>query len=372
VPESLYQLNRDGKRKLQELLTDLECPTRQDRNREIWNRTWLSNKTGLDCDPIKRIVKAVDPSAKRDDFGLPVQKSSLIQLFTKLLKLQGIEKKESELCRFWKEFETTSDTIAHRPEKLATLLRTLDYAQQQYIFEQSLRQSSGTSAFFIPTPCIRTQRWVINRLAHSINNAERALRTPLINVEKHPIRADGVDALWAELAKKLKSGSQKQIKREEVLQKLCQMTQNRPVIIALYNFGEEDLTPQDVIEEFWLPLIEGLSTSSSRSVRSRIVLLIADSNICSHQANSLTLLPSLNSITKGDVEEWLLDSQTVYRWCRNEFKQGWVENFIATEICHWKWNPPEKVLPPGKVLDKLCFGFGLINGVIDLQRKWEW
>jgi hypothetical protein len=374
VPERLYRLNHKGKRELQKLLTNSKCPTRQDQGRTIWNRTWISEKTGLDCDPIKKIVKAVDPSvAKPDDFGLPVQESSLIQLFQKL----GATQKETDLCKFWSEVETTSDTIAHRPEKLATLLRTLDYTKQQFMFEESLRQSSGTTAFFIPTPCSTTQRWVINRLANSINNAERALRTPLINVKKHPIRANGVDELWAELAKKLKT---KQINHEEVLQKLCQMKQKRPVIIALYNFGEdkEDLTPQDVIEEFWLPLIEGLSPSSSRSADSRIVLLIADRNICSHQANSLTLLPSLNSITKGDVEEWLLDRKTVYPWCRNEFGQKWVENFIATKICHWKWNlaekdlPPEKVLPPGKVLDKLCFGFGLDNGVEDLQRKWEW
>lgn len=364
MPEPLYQLNLKGKRELKRLLEAAKCSKRRSQGQEIWNRSWLETKTKLTRDTVEKIVKAIDPSARPSAQGFPVQQRSLVQLFQKL----GATQPKIEECSFWEEVENTSDSIAKRPEQMAKLLRTLDYAEQQPVFDQSLRDSSGAAAFLIPTPCVRTQRWVIDRLAYSINNVDRALRTPLINVEKHPIRADGVNAIWCELAKKLKIVGGNQSNREAVLRKLCQTTQSRPVIIALYNFGEEDLTPQDVIEDFWLPLLEELSTSARRSARSRIVMLIADRNLPSCDADSVTMLPQLNAIAQSDVEEWLQRSNDVYPWCRDEFGQGWVDKLIQNEISggEWKWDKP------GKVLDQLCFSFGLGNGVTDLQRKWEW
>lgn len=375
MPEPTYRLNHEGKQKLKTLLDGMtnkpdrrgRPPIRTVQGREIWNRSLVAYFTGLDRDSIQKVLPAVDPSAGPHDFGLPVHNSTLVQLFSGLCARQTAEKlcPESAKWPFWEQYEEAG-TISKRPERLATLLRSLDYVEQQSQFDQALRASPGMAAFLIPTPCYRSQQWAINRLAYSCNNADKALRLPLINVDKHRIRVFGVDELWCQLAEKLKIKNYDQSCRDEVLRKLGQEAKNRPAIIGIYNFGEDHaLTPQDVIEQFWVPLLTALSTPP-RTVRSQIVLLIADRDIPAYSASHVTHLSPL-SIKSQDVATWLGEDE-VYRWCCSEFEKKWVDDLMNNGCSgtQWEWGNP------GKILDRLCFTFQLPNGIHDLRRKWEW
>lgn len=365
MPEATYRLTRKGKTKLKALLEGRKCPKRTSNGQEIWNRSWLHKQTGLDHGTIKKIVKAVDPSAPGDSVSGSVQESTFIQLFCKL----GCLESESELkaSRYWIQVETTNDTITHRPEHLAKLLRILDYKKQQREFEDHL-ENFDAAAFLITAPCDRSQRWAIHHLAYKINNCDRAVRTPLIDVSTHQIRQGNLDVLWRELAAKLKILSDDPA---DILAKLSQTAARRPLIIALYNFGAEDLTPCDVIRDFWEPLIANLSIVRPTSRRSQIILLMADCNIDIDESGSIKPLSSLDAITLEDVKNWLHKDE-VSQWCRQEFNHRWVDTFIQKNCqleCHdnpWNWGNP------GKVLDRLCFEFGLENGIESLRRKWEW
>jgi inactive STAND len=362
VPE-LYCLTHVGKKELKRLLTARDdCKRRQERGQQIWNRSDVEEATKLNRDTVRRILPAVDPSAKPDDRGLPVQKSKLVQLFQKL----GSRRSEADLCEYW-EKQDESVNITQRPKQLATLLRQLDYERQTAQFKEELKKSPGVAAFLIPAPCDRSQQWAINRLVFDFNNIDRALRTPLINVGTHAIRFHGVDELWRQLAEKLKVKNYSSDKQNEVLRQLSQTT-GRPVIIGLYNFGQDSaLSPQDVIIEFWLPLIRALSTAPSRTARSRIALLIADGQIPDCQANHVTSLLPLTAIESSDVEDWL-GEKDVYRWCCEEFGRGGIEKKIQHDRSEGKWRGSS----PGYVLDQICFSFGLNNGIQDLRRHWEW
>lgn len=369
MPEAIYRLTSKGKIKLRALLEDdirwkdVRCRKRTSKGQEIWNRSWLHKQTELDHETIKKIVSVVDPSATLDSASGSVQESTLIQLFCRL----GCPESEVKTSRYWIRVETTNDTIAHRPEQLVKLLRILDYKQQQREFEDHLERLNA-AAFLITAPCDRSQRWAIHHLAYKINNCDRAVRTPLIDVSTHQIRQGNVDVLWRELAAKLKIASGD---RDTILAKLSQTAAKRPLIIALYNFGAEDLTPCDVIRDFWEPLMTKLSSVRPTSRRSQIVLLMADCNIDIDESGSIKPLSSLDAITLEDVKTWL-DKDEVSRWCGLEFSPRWVDEFIQRNCQHecpdnpWSWDNP------GKVLDRLCFEFGLENGIESLRRKWEW
>jgi hypothetical protein len=244
----------------------------------------------------------------------------------------------------------------------------LDYEHQTAQFKEGLKESPGVAAFLIPAPCDRSQQWVINRLVSDFNNADAAFRTPLINVGTHAIRSNGVDELWRQLAEKLKVKNYTPAKRDEILRNLCQQTRNRPVIIGLYNFDKDyELTPQDVIVEFWLPLIQELSMAPPRTARSRIVLLIADNEIPDCQVHPVTALSQLRGLQSTDIEDWL-GKEDVHKWCHEEFGPGYIEKKIQNACSEGKW----RWSSPGHILDQICFSFDLKNGIQDLRRHWEW
>jgi hypothetical protein len=358
VPEpthKLYRLTKDGKIDLDNLLYQVKCRKRWLHGREMWNRTELHDWTGLDEASINKVVKAVDPDS-RCKVHAPVQERILLQLFQKLYKRTGISKSKQDFAGLWEEYP--EDRPNKRPEELANFLTTLDYIDQSSKFDTRINRDYIPTAFFIPTPCTSTQKWAIHRLGRLIPNHDRAIRIPLIDVSSHPMRFN-IDLLWDEIAQKLK------VDRSDVLRVLSQQNVNRPVIIALHNFGADpDLTPQDVIEEFWNPLVEAIPI---RTAGSRIILSIADidEQFSSCKCNRVIKLPPLNniSITQVHVENWL-NSPDVRKWCNDEFGKHWQPQTIAN-LSTWQWNKPSKIL------DCLCLEFGLKNGAQSLHKKWS-
>jgi hypothetical protein len=140
----------------------------------------------------------------------------------------------------------------------------------------------------------------------------------------------------------------------------------RPVVIALYNFGEEDITPHEVIESFWEPLISG-AENPSKDMRSQVILLMADGKADTYKANGVEPLKPLHSIAHQDIKAWLADD-VVNRWLGgSNFTVLERKKFTDLVTKEEEWVK----CSPGKVLDKICFGLGLTNGAEDLHRKWK-
>jgi hypothetical protein len=72
----------------------------------------------------------------------------------------------------------------------------------------------------------------------------------------------------------------------------------------------------------------------------------------------------LNSITKLNVEDWLM-RENVKEWWAPEFGKTWRSN-LDVKFSTWRWDNPSKIL------DRLCDAFELENGVQSLHKKWEW
>lgn len=361
-----YQLNLDGKKELKALLEASGCRVRDLSGIKIWNRSDLAKKLGLNRDTLGKILQAVDPSATLNDFGEPVLEGTLIKLFTGL----KCSTEESSLSKFWIEAE--DDTIGHRPEQLARLLRSLDYTEQQAEFYRYLTNSNGAAAFLIPTPCVHTQRWAIHHLAYKIKNRNKAFRIPLIDVQEYVGLGD-TEFLWRHLATKLRIRYQPtDAVKDKILQILSKPKKNIPVIISLYNFANNDeYTPEDVIQDFWIPLLQ---KTSKIPITSRIVLLIADNkfNIPNHiglEVGTVNMLQSLE-FRSIDVEEWLNDP-SVKSWYCNQYDAKWREDFLENRV---KNETPENRWPwdnPGKILHLICKAFKLKEGVVGLKKTWE-
>jgi hypothetical protein len=357
---------------------------------ESWNRTWFSERMPLTRDTVIKIVKVVDPSYNQFDFADVLEEDSLATFFVMLQALAdnlrqagesprvtGFILSETELfrrkqslisqkCGYWDIPKKHSDKndIVHRPEQTMAMLRALDYGNQQFGFSEALKKSSGFAAFLIPAPCARSQLWAIDRLSHSINNQARITRIPLFNVSQDPIRSRGMDELWKQLGIKLDVSQNDQRSQEKIKQKL--LRSKRPVVIALYNFGEEDITPHEVIESFWEPLISG-AENPSKDMRSQVILLMADGKADTYKANGVEPLKPLHSIAHQDIKAWLADD-VVNRWLGgSNFTVLERKKFTDLVTKEEEWVK----CSPGKVLDKICFGLGLTNGAEDLHRKWK-
>jgi hypothetical protein len=369
VPEKLYKLTINGKTTLEELLYKVKCTRRMYKCKERWSRSELNKWTGLDQASIAKVVEAVEDMSRPDPLNSPVEEGTLLTLFQEIYRKLGQSKSEKELqsCEFWKEWledrgsNLSINSINKRPEKLVKLLTTLDYVAQSGQFNTRIGKDCTPLACFMPTPCPSTQKWAIHCLAQQIPNQNNAIRIPLIDVSRHPIRLGNIDLLWDEIAKKLK------VERQYVFRSLSQSLLNRPLIIALHNFGQDpDITPQNVIEEFWMPLLNEIPC---RTPNSRIVLLMADVEgqfIDTSECHCTMKLPILNSITQLNVEDWLM-SEKVKEWWVHEFDnhKNWRSN-LDVKFPTWRWDNPSKIL------DRLCHAFELENGAQSLHKKWEW
>jgi inactive STAND len=366
VPAPTYRLKPTSIPTLRELLEQVRCPIRSIGGKRSWDRSWLERNTGLTTESVRKIVQAVDPWLDEESqftntsrLTIPVEERTLVKLFIELYRLTGVTRSESEIqkSRLWEENENIQ-TSSH-PDELVVLLEDLDYVNQSNVFTNRISQNYAPMAFLIPAPCISTQKWVIHRLAQKVNNNERAIRIAIANVESHPIGLGDIDRIWTVIGERLK------VQGKDVIKHLSQATVNKPLIISLYNFGEDPiLTPQHVIDEFWMPLVRQIP---NRTARTRIVLLIADRYVPINDSDHVLSLPPLDEITQIQVEDWL-GSTAVSKWCTGEWGAHWTRNLIdrGFPAREWPWDKP------GQILNRLCVEFEMENGLQNLQKKWEW
>jgi hypothetical protein len=380
VPKPTYVLNSDGRRELKHLVKKVCKKPRRSEESWIWSRSDVGRKCSLSRGSVEKVLQAVDPGKSYDsEFYLeecgglspkhpPVEEDIMIALFEGLYlsmgkslaehfgesleSFRGKADEEKKYLRklidsclgrqvYWTEFKPEPDG-RRTPKQTAELLRWLDAAAQREEFRLAIAGQLPL-VVGVSVPCVGSQRWLIDCLINTPKYLEKR-HWLKIQVSEHPVRFDPTNLIGA-LCGKLNC------KSEEVLwQKLKQA--NRPLIISLYDFGQaSDVTPEDVVREFWVPLREKLE---QQKVSSQIILLMADYNLASDSlVESLT---PLSSISQDDVKGWMIDKLD---------DRDRVDRLLASDFS-WRWGQP------GHVLNRVCKDLlGLGNGMVDLYKTWE-
>jgi hypothetical protein len=357
-PESKYYvLTSLGKGQLRLLLEQVERnelkanqPKMKARTANVWNRTYIGKGCHRDPDTVAKILKAVDPGAKPGGLGDRVREDVMLALFRWLYERtgrdlagkygEGITDDLLRKQKYWAKFDLKPNGRMTTRET-AELLRELDASAQRKEFKQAIAQRSANLVVGVSVPCVGSQRWLIDCLINTPKYLEKR-HWLKIQVSEHPVRFDPVNLIEA------LSGTLKCKSEEALWQKLKRA--NRPLIISLYDFGQtSEVTPEDVVREFWVPLQKKME---QRKVSSQIILLMADHNLASGSGVDLT---PLSSISQDDVKGWMFDKMDRDR----------VDTWLARSSS-WQWDQP------GRVLDRVCNELlGLGNGIVDLYKTWE-
>jgi hypothetical protein len=366
VPKPTYVLNSDGRRELKRLVKKVCGKPRRSKGALIWNRTTVHNrlKCQLREEAIEKILKAIDPGESYDSDcyleecdGLspnhpPVQESSLISLFKGLYRATGFglegrygENITDEFLTRQKLWEPSKQKVVEGRtlKETAELLRCLDASAQRGKFELALAEAIGGQRNFVAgvaVPCVWSQRWLIDCLI----NTPRCLEN-LLSVK---IQVSEICFEMADVEQAVLDGLKCQ-SEDDLLRKL-QRT-NRPLIIALYNFGpSEAVTPQEVVQKFWEPLQRKLG---DRKASSQIILLMVDYNLSSESIEGVKSLPSLSSISEDDVKVWMVS------------KMGRIPSVNEFSPDKWRWGEP------ATILTRVCQDLLGLKGLIDLEKMWR-
>lgn len=171
----------------------------------------------------------------------------------------------------FKELENTS--IAGSEELYHTLLR-LGYRQQVRLFRR-LIEAESAAAFLIHGYPDYGQRWLLNRLV--VQYVPYLLTGKVIKVNVgRKVRRNDVSALWREVASRLGLKG-KQYPLSELAQQVCQSLQTQNILLVFHEVETmlED-TLCELIQDFWLPLIEQVKEESCQPSPFKLLMFLID------------------------------------------------------------------------------------------------
>ncbi|MCY7282344.1 MAG: hypothetical protein LH679_02655 [Cyanobacteria bacterium CAN_BIN43] len=390
-------LTPEGKRALDNLLNQV-YPHAKKRN-----KAKISAHTDLTRDTINRIL-----GTEKQPEPKPVQRQTLEHLFSCLNKQikqnyrdanpQG-QKESGEAykkrigeslkslyqCPFRNQYWTDDIDAAHQStaiassllepvaqsvgylsdaQTLAHLLWKLDYAKEEEEFTTTLCQLNRSGAFMVRCHDTKVQGWLVKRLAKAAGFFEMAEK---ISINMGSLSR--IDELWDKFPKKLRRSPVSSKSMIEDLSKLCQ---ERPVIIVLSRFQRADKTMQhQIINEFWMPLLNQVNTASRRSWRSRLVLFLVEEGGDIHiktvspdeakNSEYPVLLPPLIEIKSGDVRDWFKDD--VFELLVQRRGDGEAEAFMRNN------NIASPGSTPWNTLENICNEFRY--DITEIEPSWR-
>jgi hypothetical protein len=266
---------------------------------------------------------------------------------------------------------SSSDSLS---AQLAQSLWSLDCRTQRFEVEDRLTDRNRTIALLLRSSSGSVQQWLTKLLASDVNGFSGGTHYP-IRTQTHPLRHEGIQALWQELARSLFGNAfNHELLADDVISSLSEQCRTKSVFIALY--GVERLTPDcllSIIQDFWLPLVKEVEAQSISGYESRLVLMLTTSKMQGIDSCCEKIIPicPLESIEPDDIKRWFsrldnpLDLPEQYLSRVQKAKQllSSADNHPWDRVDSWE-------TMPDWVLNEICFAFGMEDGIRELEQYW--
>jgi inactive STAND len=264
-------------------------------------------------------------------------------------------------------------------EKLYNSLLHIDYFKHTDLFLK-FKSSNHMGAFIIcgSAECNQEYRGysvrsLLKRLIQVIPNTTV---TPLIERDlSSPIQSNSIGALWRHLASRVNLGADS--RPEDIAVRVSKRLQTQHVILIFHGVNSEAQL-QELIDDFWVPLVEGVNavqTIPRLTKRSLLLMFLVDYDGCVHNtkvaftgptdANATwrphvpIRLPVISKFSSQDLCEWVKQwFETLHDVLPDDLKFGEVE-YRVQKILE-KSNGGD----PGLVMLHICSQCGfLLEGV---------
>ncbi|MEO0868554.1 MAG: caspase family protein [Cyanobacteria bacterium J06642_11] len=262
--------------------------------------------------------------------------------------------------------------VGKSPSQVIESLWSLDCEPQCHTFKTSTPRTRRAAAFVVQARDSRIQHWLVKRLVNQIPNVANA-KVFSFTVPAHPMwKQRNVNEFWVELANKLKCSNDS----SDIIEALVRVYQTKPIIIAMYgwpNINRSQTLQQQILDDFWKPLIEAVGSLKVQPLRSRAILFFAEG--CSHStlprgeavsaAESIfpIRLEPLTEITSEHIADWM-ESDTVFPILQQFISEDQIGSLISEEILEWSSEP-------ATAIEQICYIFELENGIADIEAEWR-
>ncbi|MEC4891743.1 MAG: hypothetical protein SAL07_00190 [Oscillatoria sp. PMC 1051.18] len=249
---------------------------------------------------------------------------------------------------------------------ITDLLWTLNCRQQEAYFGDSLQYLQPAGTFLVRASDFKLQKYLVKRLARQIPHFQNAYCQPLV-VPAHQMRRN-FEYFWGELATKFET----EPNRNDIITAISKKCKNQTVILALYNIHILDDAKLLDLRNFWSELVENVRSQKRRSSSSHLVLFLTEeigdkqypfetvSNFDIESPCNPLILPQLEDISQGDTRVWL-NQDSIYQSLLNSLGSKTIESLLEDiSQCN-----------PNNILDYICWGCGLENGVAEIEQYWE-
>lgn len=246
----------------------------------------------------------------------------------------------------------------NRSQQVAELLWTLNCNEQVNEFKKASGLGNPAQAFAVQASEVSIQKWLVKRLTR---DRESAAKYPF-GVAAHPMRWK-FEAFWEDFARRLHLPT---AEPEEVLQRLCEQSQTKPIMIAAYGLNTLPDVRDQLLQEFWKPLSARYCAQPPKSFRSRLYLFLSDELVGEDGLNhcpNVCLLPKLTEISVNDVKEWIARDE-VYSLLSQLIQEEAIETEVSKRLPLWRTQPSQ-------VIDHVCDLFQLEHGRVEIERFWE-
>jgi hypothetical protein len=342
----------------------------------------------LKCNPIvsnnqlnEYMIRYIDVGAQaKDSWEFPVE-DLLDEAITPVLNEKRLERQNKQkplnVTRSGNDNKVKQENTLQKPvvsnvktdRGIVDLFWNLDYKQER-IFEDVLEKNTQCVSFSIAAPCETTQKWLLNRLMRQIPNINDASIFRPIDLSRHPMRNDFY-LFWDDLSTALGTEpiqNNDDILRgqNDIIRELCDRETQYPTVLIIYNFqGAQDVQGK-IVQDFWERVTKEIKSSNKRTESSRLILFFIDKCSPVHSSTQVIDLDPLENISQSDVSAWL-HKPVVLKWWQSQFERS-----FASDLINECFDQDNNIRTPRSILDRICFKFGLKNGVVEMEQLWEW
>jgi hypothetical protein len=307
----------------------------------------LLKKDSFTPDSYKPTYSDISNVKKKNNLNHPVLASTIEDFAPSNVKTDGKNNIKSIINLFW----------------------NLDYKQER-IFEDALEQNAQCASFSIAAPCETTQRWLLNRLIRHIPNINDASIFRPFDLSRHPMR-NNFYFFWDDLSTALGTepiqDNDDTIRgQNDIIRELCYREVEHPTILIIYNFQDDQNVQGKIVQDFWEKVTKEIKASNKRTESSRLILFFIDKCSPVYSSAQVINLDPLENISQSDVNSWL-HKPVVFNWWQSQFEQS-----FASDLINECFNQENNICTPRSILDRICFKFGLKNGIVEIEQSWKW